>query len=114
MDIKEKREKIEDVCRINSCGFVNPEVFEQGYSPQTLGVYGILASHNNGKLSGRELLMMYAPEEPESQDVLEACMCALWILYEDGFIELNTLLDKDVESVYEQLGLDKLAQANNE
>ena len=106
MDIKEKREKIEDVCRINSCGFVNPEVFEQGYSPQTLGVYGILASHNNGKLSGKELLMMYAPEEPESLEASEDCMYALWELYKDGFIELNTLLNKDVEDICKQLSID--------
>lgn len=112
MNLDAKRKIIEDVCKLDGCGFLDPEVFKKGYSTQTLAVYSMLSSYN-GKVSAAELMEMYDPEHRVDPEVEEDCMLALWALYKGGFLELNTLTDEGVEIISEQFGLDQFGQKNN-
>lgn len=105
MSIEEKRKAIQEYCNKNACGMVNPEVFKNGYQIDTAYVYGILAAHGNGKLTAEELVDDYkiGACEEDKDAAVEVLALALWTLYEDGFIEICTLTDKNVSNVYEQL-----------
>lgn len=106
MNIDVNRKIIEDICKLDECGFVDPEAFNAGYSLETIGVYAILAAHN-GKLKADELIKIYGYKGDVSGQIEEECKNALWLLYKGGFVELNTLTDEGVKIISEQLGLDK-------
>lgn len=106
LNIEEKRKAIQSYCEKHKCGVINPKVFENGYPIDTAYVYGMLAAHGNGKIAACELLSNYEKgvcEEATGEEAVEVLALALWNLYEDGFIEICTLTDKVVSSVYDQL-----------
>lgn len=106
MSIEEKRKAIQEYCNKNACGMVNPEVFKKGYQVETPYVYGMLASHCNGKLAADELLSDFNNERSgkDNEEMAEKILAnAIWTLYRDGFIEICTLTDKSVANVYDQL-----------
>lgn len=107
MSIEERRKLIEKICKSDSVGFINPEIFQKGYSLETIGIYAILSSYN-GRIPANELLHIYDPNHPDDPEVEELCRLSVWALYRDGFIELNTLTDNAVEEISEQLRLGEL------
>lgn len=108
MDIKKKRETIEKFCESNQCGFVNYEVLHSdNLSAFSKGIYAILVSMHNGNCSYAELM-----EQQVGFD--EDVMYAVWALFKNGFICLNTMSDNEVENIYETFWADKTMTMNGE
>ena len=75
--------------------YLNSEIFEAGYSFETVGIYCMLAAYN-GKISPDNLMKMCGYNNPD--DNIAICKYALWTLFKDGFIELNILINEGAQN----------------
>ena len=107
-----RKKAVIDICKKGECGIIDGSVFKKGYSCQTIVVYSIIASYN-GRIAAKELLEAYCSEDVDKQEAVEDCKSALWQLFTDGFVKLNTLTDEGVMAISEKFRLDKLTQKNN-
>lgn len=108
MDIEKKRKTIEEYCELNQCGFVNYEVLHSNkLSAFSKGIYAILVSLNNENCTYTELMQQQVGFD-------EDVMYAVWALFKNGFLRLNTLNDDEVENIYEKFWRDRTALQNDE